>query len=131
MQYGSSYLNLPQNGSLPRGGGPGWGQGYKFQKTYAFAWFGKRSNGNRPCHSPTKNPPDGGFFLASGEKSEHRGVSGLWVGLVDRLDVDGDAAVLWVVLGAGVLFAVTLDDETLRVDALLREVLRDGLGAAL
>ena len=36
-------MNLPQNGSLPRGGGPGWGQGYKFQKTYAFAWFGKRS----------------------------------------------------------------------------------------
>ena len=23
--------------------GLGWGQGYKFQKTYAFAWFGKRS----------------------------------------------------------------------------------------
>ena len=43
MRYGSSYLNLPQNGSLPRGGGLGWGQGYKFQKTYAFAWFGKRS----------------------------------------------------------------------------------------
>ena len=43
MRYGSSYLNLPQNDSLPRGGGPGWGQGYKFQKTYAFAWFGKRS----------------------------------------------------------------------------------------
>ena len=48
MQYGSSYLNLPQNGSLPRGGGLGWGQGYKFQKTYAFAWFGKR---------PIKKPP--------------------------------------------------------------------------
>ena len=43
MRYGSSYLNLPQNGSLPREGGLGWGQGYKFQKTYAFAWFGKRS----------------------------------------------------------------------------------------
>ena len=43
MRYGSCYLNLPQNGSLPRRGGPGWGQGYKFQKTYAFAWFGKRS----------------------------------------------------------------------------------------
>ena len=26
------------------GGGLEWGQGYKFQKTYAFAWFGKRSN---------------------------------------------------------------------------------------
>ena len=36
-------MSLPQNGSLPRGGGPGWGQGYKFQKTYIFAWFGKRS----------------------------------------------------------------------------------------
>ena len=44
MQYGSSYLNLPQNGSLPRGGGLGWGQEYKFQKMYAFAWFGKRSS---------------------------------------------------------------------------------------
>ena len=44
MRYDSCYLNLPQNGSLPRGGGLGWGQGYKFQKTYAFAWFGKRSN---------------------------------------------------------------------------------------
>ena len=44
MRYGSCCLNLPQNGSLPRGGEPGWGQGYKFQKTYAFAWFGKRSN---------------------------------------------------------------------------------------
>ena len=43
MRYDSSYLNLPHNGSLPRGGGLGWGQGYKFQKTYAFAWFGKRS----------------------------------------------------------------------------------------
>ena len=43
MRYDSCYLNLPQNGSLPRGGGLGWGQGYKFQKTYAFAWFGKRS----------------------------------------------------------------------------------------
>ena len=21
----------------------GWGQGYKFEKTYTFAWFGKRS----------------------------------------------------------------------------------------
>ncbi|MFC2754252.1 MAG: hypothetical protein ACFN9G_13280, partial [Cardiobacterium sp.] len=26
MRYGSSYLNLPQNGSLPRGGGLGWGR---------------------------------------------------------------------------------------------------------
>jgi len=51
--------------------------------------------------------------------------------LVDRLDVDGDAAVLRVVLGAGVLFAVALHDEALRVDALLREVLRDGLRTAL
>ena len=25
MRYGSCYLNLPQNGSLPRRGGPGWG----------------------------------------------------------------------------------------------------------
>ncbi|MFC2753799.1 MAG: hypothetical protein ACFN9G_10840, partial [Cardiobacterium sp.] len=30
IRYGSSYLNLPQNGSLPRGGEPGWGQGHKF-----------------------------------------------------------------------------------------------------
>ena len=45
MRYDSCYLNLPQNGSLPRGGGLGGGQGYKFQKTYAFAWFGKMSNG--------------------------------------------------------------------------------------
>ena len=43
MRYSSRYLNSPQNGSLPRGAGPGWGQGYKFQKTYAFVWFGKRS----------------------------------------------------------------------------------------
>ena len=27
MRYDSCYLNLPQNGSLPRGGGLGWGQG--------------------------------------------------------------------------------------------------------
>ena len=32
MRYDSNYLNLPQNSSLPRGGGLGWGQGYKFQK---------------------------------------------------------------------------------------------------
>ena len=43
MRYDSSYLNLPHNGSLPRGGGVGWGQGYKFEKTYTFAWFGKSS----------------------------------------------------------------------------------------
>ena len=34
---------LAPNCPLPRGGGPGWGQRFKFQKTYAFAWFGKRS----------------------------------------------------------------------------------------
>ena len=79
-----------------------------------------------------KKPAIWRVFLASdAAKSEYRGVSGLRVGLVDRLDVDGDAAVLRVVLCGGVLFAVTLDDEALRVDALLREVLRDGLGAAL
>ena len=55
MRYDSCYLNLPQNGSLPRGGGLGWGQGYKFQKTYAFAWFGKRSN--------QKNRHEGGFLF--------------------------------------------------------------------
>ncbi len=38
----ASLCGRPPNYPLPRGGGSGWGQGYKFQKTsYAFAWFGK------------------------------------------------------------------------------------------
>ena len=84
-----------------------------------------------PVIRPQKTRHLAGFLASGAELSEYRGVSGLRVGLVDRLDVDGDAAVLRVVLRGGVLFAVTLDDEALRVDALLREVLRDGLGAAL
>ena len=32
MRYGSSYLNLPQNGPLPRGGGPGRGAGIQIPK---------------------------------------------------------------------------------------------------